>query len=1113
MKITCSACGSKYQLDDAKIKGKTKKFGVKCPSCQKVIVVHPDGTVEPPAGAASEAPPESPPAESPAAGDPFSDINFDQIGKGGGKPAAPAAPPPAAGGDDPFNFDAAEAPSAPPAAAPPPPPEPASDPFDLSAAPPPKAAAPKQDDPFDFGNVDLSSQGSAPPAAPSAPASSDPFDFGVQESSGGGGGGGGAAAAGGGDYGNVDLGGGEDTSGLDDLDKMDKEIEKEAASGGGNVFGEGAGAGSYRLKNARGQVAGPFTVDAIREFSIQGKFTGQEEISRNDGPWLSVSVLTELPDLKTVNLDSYLSQASAAAAPEMDGSIGFSEEEMSMGTGMAKAKKRPTPKWVMPAVAGLIVLLLGGAGGWYWWAYIREIPIGELTDAKITELVQTNRTPTDSRAALSEQAYTEADAILDRYAVEEFPQAEAALLTSIQKNPTNHKALARLAWLSVEWADVLGAKERLARANALSGLAKQYDAGLPESAIAAARLTLASGKVEEAVKQAEQAAAAHPRVVDAKTLLARALIAKGDYAGADKALEEALAIEAEDQLALLTFALSKERQRLFDDAAARYEQAIASRPGNLWPKFQKARLRYVRKDYTGAQETMAEVTASPALAKVSDLNVTVRVLESAIVLALGQSKEALDILSQAERAAPGRADVTTAKGDILFKTERYAEALQEYQKSITADSKYMPAHLKLGKTKFYLGDNEQAEKSLRDALKIDPESTEASLLLGQTLVRLKKFDEAQKAFDEVVAREPNNAVAYAEMGRMLAAKDEKDAAAAMFQKAVELDPTNASVFLTMGEILRDLGRTEEALSHAQKAAELAPESVEAKVLLGRLYYVQKRYADSVAQLSGALEASPRNVSLLIDLAKARRAERDFAAARKDLEAVKEIQASNAEGRYLLGRTLFDLGDAPAAEGDLSRAVAIDDKVPEYFFWFGRVLHAQSKYRDAQLQFEKAIKLDEKYVDAHYWLGLTYAVQGSMGKAKIEFEQTVDIAPRHVDAMVELGTICQDFEKDSERALRLFNDVIRIDRRNARAPFNICRIYQDQRKPDLAAPKCEAAIKIDPTLCEAHVELGYAYAALNKTKNACGAWRKALKCTKLEDIRRQDVQDQIDTQCQ
>src|ERR1019366_8135949 len=59
-----------------------------------------------------------------------------------------------------------------------------------------------------------------------------------------------------------------------------------------------------------------------------------------------------------------------------------------------------------------------------------------------------------------------------------------------------------------------------------------------------------------------------------------------------------------------------------------------------------------------------------------------------------------------------------------------------------------------------MGLNAQAEKPLRDALKVEPDSAEALSLLGRLLHQMGRFQDAIECFERLLSQHPDHAQAY-----------------------------------------------------------------------------------------------------------------------------------------------------------------------------------------------------------------------------------------------------------------------------------------------------------------------------------------------------------------
>jgi Flp pilus assembly protein TadD len=132
------------------------------------------------------------------------------------------------------------------------------------------------------------------------------------------------------------------------------------------------------------------------------------------------------------------------------------------------------------------------------------------------------------------------------------------------------------------------------------------------------------------------------------------------------------------------------------------------------------------------------------------------------------------------------------------------------------------------------GAEDEAEKTLLEALKRDPRSAPARLALGLSLTRQKRAGEALKELAEAARLAPENtrfsyvyAVALNDAGRGAQARRE-------LEGALKRQPYDREVLLALALFERDAGNRTRAIGHARQLAELEPDNAQVQQLLQEL---------------------------------------------------------------------------------------------------------------------------------------------------------------------------------------------------------------------------------------------------------------------------------------
>lgn len=121
------------------------------------------------------------------------------------------------------------------------------------------------------------------------------------------------------------------------------------------------------------------------------------------------------------------------------------------------------------------------------------------------------------------------------------------------------------------------------------------------------------------------------------------------------------------------------------------------------------------------------------------LQVQIWLLLAEIYLELNELNWASDCVQEATAIYPLSHQVMFTKGLIYEKKAEFTEACQWFQNAIAISPTHLKSLQHLGLTYYYLGYNRLAEKTLRDAARIDPNSFTTWYNLGIVLESVKEY--------------------------------------------------------------------------------------------------------------------------------------------------------------------------------------------------------------------------------------------------------------------------------------------------------------------------------------------------------------------------------------
>jgi Flp pilus assembly protein TadD len=266
-------------------------------------------------------------------------------------------------------------------------------------------------------------------------------------------------------------------------------------------------------------------------------------------------------------------------------------------------------------------------------------------------------------------------------------------------------------------------------------------------------------------------------------------------------------------------------------------------------------------------------------------------------------------------------------GYVYNATNRKAQAIDAYRKSVAAKGDIFESNLNLGILLAGQGDKAEAAKYLKAATQLTP----------------------------TAHVEEGRARAWQSLGIVLEDSDPQQALEA-FAQAAKLEPHNPEPHFSAGQLLEKQDRLEDAAKEYEAAMALDPKSIEPVVALSVVYTKQQKYSQAEAMLRKLLAADPQNQAVRTQLG------RILAAEGKADEAAKELGAGDGQApddphaALELGTLYVKAGKYAEAEKMFRAAVAKLPQDPEAHFALGSALMEEKKYAEAQQELLLTVKL-------------------------------------------------------------------------------------------------------------------------------------------------------------
>jgi tetratricopeptide (TPR) repeat protein len=460
-------------------------------------------------------------------------------------------------------------------------------------------------------------------------------------------------------------------------------------------------------------------------------------------------------------------------------------------------------------------------------------------------------------------------------------------------------------------------------------------------------------------------------------------------------------------------------------------------------------------------------------------------------------KKALVVEPDNEDALTGLASVYSDRGDA-----KEASALLE---KLAQSNPSPRALISLATNYENMKEYALAADAFKKALVIDPSRQELKSQMAQDLAESEQYDEALKTYRELSEANPQDPEPLARMAQIYAQQHKLDDARQMMDKARAVDPDNIEIRYYDVHLLTDEGKLTEATkqlkdildSTAKKTYDGGQRASRARMVeeLGVLY----RRNDQVDQAV----ATFRDVAALDTDSAARMAAqvietyifaKDYAKATQESDAAMKKYPDDRGLIAVRAELLSDQNKPDAAIAELKKLLNGKNDSEVYV----QMSDVYQKSRDFPRMAEAlnsadklATEKDEKN-DIIFRRGAMYERQKKFDLAEKEFRKVLDEDPKNASAWNYLGYMLADQNTRLSEAQEYIQKALALDPDNYAYLDSLGWVYFRQNKLDDAEMQLAHSLRLsskDPTI---HDHLGDVLFKKGKLKDAIAQWQSSLK---------------------
>jgi tetratricopeptide (TPR) repeat protein len=576
---------------------------------------------------------------------------------------------------------------------------------------------------------------------------------------------------------------------------------------------------------------------------------------------------------------------------------------------------------------------------------------------------------------------------------------------------------------------------------------------------ALAELYNRTGRIRDAVQEAQQIIQRDPNNLEAHKLLGRVYLRSlGDMQSGTQSLE------------VLKLAIEQ------------YEATVRIEPGNPDNYLLLGRLYLLNKDTQKAEGAFRQALKLDNSSEEAVINLAYLYNDE------DQTPKALEILNSVPEPARG-SKIYAALGATYEKQKDYKKAVGAYQNALKLDKENLDAMRGLAQN---LANDNQLDAALSQykALQAaDPQDPQASLEISKIYRRMGKLDLAMENLKKAEPMSQDSLeLAYNE-SLILEAQGKFDEAAAALQKLISRttspdgnytpnERSNRALFLArLGNIYRESGRPQQALESFHKMVDLGGEEA------GRgyqeiidTYRDQKEWAEATRTAKEAVKKLPNDENL------------------KKTLALQLADDGKADEGIQVAKSLLK-GDS----SDRETYVVLS----QIYMKLRRWKESEEALAEAGKQ---ATKPEEKeYV--LYFQGALYERQKKYDLAEQSFRQILQTHPDSGPTLNYLGYMLADHNMRLEEALNMIKRAVELEPQNGAYLDSLGWVYFKLGNYDQAEDNLRRAAEKTPNDATIQDHLGELYAKTGKLKLAAMHWERALdewNKSIASDVDQQDV---------
>ncbi|MFA9480201.1 tetratricopeptide repeat protein [Phycisphaerales bacterium AB-hyl4] len=348
--------------------------------------------------------------------------------------------------------------------------------------------------------------------------------------------------------------------------------------------------------------------------------------------------------------------------------------------------------------------------------------------------------------------------------------------------------------------------------------------------------------------------------------------------------------------------------------------------------------------------------------------------------------------------------------------------------------------LELAQQQFDTGDLDNASRTVRDAMAMDPSNARLQVLAGRISLERGQLERAYHLFQAAIALDDTASEAHYYKGLVLQRWQRHDRAHESYKRAYEITPDDAGYLMAAAEMLVEIDRLEEGIAMLEGQLNYFDQNAAIRAALAHLHAMNGRPDLAVTYFRRASLLDPDNDKLREDLALTQIASGQMEDAIRTLESLlKKEEFSGRRGlRLALARAYEEIGQDAQAREQYLRLARGERAEGRDWIRLAEISWGEGDTNGTLYAANRAIELSPGRHEGYLFAGLAWQQRDRLDDALKMFDRAADLAPSEASPLILRGIALQRagqraaaaeaYEKalerqpDDHRAQRLLSQV-------------------------------------------------------------------------------------------